>query len=59
MIFFRFFDNMSNGTQVMILTILKKVEINYETENIVSKTNFDIVITAIQSNARCCTNPVF
>ena len=50
---------MSHGTQVNMSTLLKKVEINKETENVVSRTNVDLVTTAMPSNACYCTNSGF
>lgn len=43
----------------MISMLIKKVEINEETKNVVSRANIVLVTNAIQPNARCCTDPVF
>ena len=41
-------ERVSNEAQVKISTLIKKVEINEETENFVSWTNVDLVTTTMQ-----------
>lgn len=46
----------SHETQVKKSTLPKKVEINQETDNIVSLTNTNLVTTTTQSTVQCNTN---
>ena len=48
-----------HGAQIKKATLLKKVEINEETDNIVSETIVDLIITTTQSNVYCNANPAF
>ena len=50
---------LSHGAQIKKATLRKKVEINEETDNIVSETIVDLIITATQSKVYGNANPAF